>query len=109
RKPQPCGAQPPTAPQRDRLEPDDPREPQELPARTPHARSRGAHRIAAEHRRTCPETRIGSGRKRAALRDVILCVDQSGSMGTSVVSSGIFGAVLASLPALHTRMFVFAT
>jgi Mg-chelatase subunit ChlD len=56
-----------------------------------------------------PETRIGYGRKRASLRDIILCVDQSGSMGTSVVYSGIFGAVLASLPALSTRMVVYDT
>ena len=61
------------------------------------------------YRTLIPETRIGSGRKRAALRDVILCVDQSGSMGASVVYSGIFGAVLASLPALRTRMIVFDT
>ncbi|HEX9004370.1 MAG TPA: VWA domain-containing protein [Blastocatellia bacterium] len=56
-----------------------------------------------------PETRIGYGRKRAALRDIILCVDQSGSMATSVVYSGIFGAVLASLPAVRTQMVVFDT
>jgi hypothetical protein len=56
-----------------------------------------------------PETRIGYGRKRASLRDIILCVDQSGSMGTSVVYSGIFGAVLASLPALTTHMVVYDT
>ncbi|HCE43498.1 MAG TPA: hypothetical protein DET40_08110 [Lentisphaeria bacterium] len=56
-----------------------------------------------------PETRIGYGRKRSALKDVILCVDQSGSMGTSVVYSGVFGAVLASLPAVRTRMVVFDT
>ena len=56
-----------------------------------------------------PETRIGFGRRRSALRDVILCVDQSGSMGTSVVYSGIFGAVLASLPAVTTRIVVFDT
>jgi len=61
------------------------------------------------YRTIIPETRIGYGRKRAALRDVILCVDQSGSMGASVVYSGIFGAVLASLPALQTRMVVFDT
>ncbi len=56
-----------------------------------------------------PETRIGYGRKRSALREIILCVDQSGSMATSVVYSGIFGAVLASLPSVRTQMVVFDT
>ncbi len=56
-----------------------------------------------------PEVRIGYGRKRKAMRDIILCLDQSGSMGTSVIYSGIFGSVLASLPALSTRMVVFDT
>lgn len=56
-----------------------------------------------------PETRIGFGRKRSALRDIILCVDQSGSMASSVVYSGIFGAVLASLPAVRTQIVVFDT
>jgi hypothetical protein len=56
-----------------------------------------------------PETRIGSGRKRSSLRDIVLCVDQSGSMATSVVYSGIFGAVLASLPSVSTRVVVFDT
>jgi Mg-chelatase subunit ChlD len=61
------------------------------------------------YRTIIPETRIGYGRKRSSLRDIILCVDQSGSMGTSVVYSGIFGAVLASLPALTTHMVVYDT
>jgi len=56
-----------------------------------------------------PETRIGYGRKRSSLRDIILCVDQSGSMASSVVYAGIFGAVLASLPAVATKMVVFDT
>jgi hypothetical protein len=56
-----------------------------------------------------PETRIGYGRKRSSLRDIVLCVDQSGSMASSVVYAGIFGAVLASLPAVSTRMVVFDT
>lgn len=62
-----------------------------------------------EYRTIIPEVRIGYGRKRSSLRDIILCVDQSGSMATSVVYSGIFGAVLASLPAVSTRMVVFDT
>lgn len=61
------------------------------------------------YRTIIPETRIGYGRKRAALRDIILCVDQSGSMASSVVYSGVFGAVLASLPAVQLRMVVFDT
>ena len=62
-----------------------------------------------EYRTIIPETRIGYGRKRSSLRDIILCIDQSGSMGTSVVYSSIFGAVLASLRAVQTRMVVFDT
>jgi Mg-chelatase subunit ChlD len=56
-----------------------------------------------------PETRIGFGRKRAALRDVVLCIDQSGSMASSAVYSGIFGSVLASLPAVRTHVVAFDT
>lgn len=56
-----------------------------------------------------PERRIGYSRKRSALKDIILCVDQSGSMATSVVYSSIFAAVLASIPAVKTQLVVFDT
>src|SRR5882724_6388634 len=56
-----------------------------------------------------PEFRIGYGRRRNALRDVVLCVDQSGSMAASVVYCGVFGAVLASIAAVRTKMVVFDT
>lgn len=62
-----------------------------------------------EYRTIIPETRIGHGRKRSALREIVLCIDQSGSMATSVVYAGIFGAVLASLPAVKTQVVVFDT
>ncbi|MCR4411700.1 MAG: VWA domain-containing protein [Thermoguttaceae bacterium] len=55
------------------------------------------------------ERLVGWGHKRSALRDIVLCVDQSGSMATSVVYSGIFGAVLATIRAVRTRMVVFDT
>ena len=55
------------------------------------------------------ERLVGHGRKQNSLRDVVLCVDQSGSMASSVVYAGIFGAVLASLPAVRTRVVVFDT
>jgi len=63
-----------------------------------------------EYKTIIPEEKIGYGRKsKKSLKDIILCIDQSGSMGTSVVYSGIFGAVLASLPNVKTKMVVFDT
>ena len=56
-----------------------------------------------------PERLVGFGRRRATLKDVILLVDTSGSMSTSVVYSGIIAAVLASLPSLNTRLIMFDT
>lgn len=62
------------------------------------------------YRSIIPETLIGYGRKaRRTQREVILCIDQSGSMAASVVYSSIFGAVMASLPAVKTHMVVFDT
>jgi Mg-chelatase subunit ChlD len=63
----------------------------------------------ADYKTIIPEERIGYGRRRKAMKDIILCIDQSGSMGSSVVYSGIFGAVMASIPAVRTRMVVFDT
>jgi hypothetical protein len=62
-----------------------------------------------EYQTIIPESRVGYGRKRSSLKDVILCLDQSGSMGSSVVYSGIFGSVMASIPAVRTKMVVFDT
>ena len=63
-----------------------------------------------EYKTIIPEIRVGYGRKsRASLKDIVLCIDQSGSMGSSVVYSGIFGAVMASIPTVTTKMVVFDT
>lgn len=62
-----------------------------------------------DYKTIIPETRIGYGKRRRSLKDIVLCIDQSGSMGTSVIYSGIFGAVMASIPAIQTRMVVFDT
>jgi Mg-chelatase subunit ChlD len=63
-----------------------------------------------EHGTIVPETLIGHGRRQQAIqRDVILCIDQSGSMASSVVYSSVFGAVLASIRSLRTRLVVFDT
>lgn len=62
-----------------------------------------------EYKTIIPETRIGFGRRTSALRDVILCVDQSGSMATSVVYSSIMAAVMASIRSVRTSLVVFDT
>ncbi|MDG4824428.1 VWA domain-containing protein [Asanoa sp. WMMD1127] len=75
--------------------------------RTIHANLR---HYQAEYRTVVPERLIGYGRRgNAVQRDVILCVDQSGSMASSVVYSGVFASVLASLRTLRTSLVVFDT
>lgn len=63
----------------------------------------------AEYNTVVPEPRIGFGRKRSQLRTIIPCIDQSGSMGQSVVYSGVFGPVLASIPAIRSHVVTFDT
>ncbi|WP_170116762.1 vWA domain-containing protein [Streptomyces albireticuli] len=63
-----------------------------------------------EHRTVVPERLIGHGRAaRSVRKEVVLCVDQSGSMAASVVHASVFGAVLASMRSLDTRLVVFDT
>ncbi|TDA74384.1 VWA domain-containing protein, partial [Halomonas marinisediminis] len=51
-----------------------------------------------EYRTIVPERLIGYGRKQpSALKEVMLCVDQSGSMASSVIYASIFAAVMASI------------
>ncbi|SCE62713.1 VWA domain containing CoxE-like protein [Streptomyces sp. OspMP-M43] len=57
-----------------------------------------------------PERLVGYGRaSRSTKKDVVLCIDQSGSMAASVVHASVFGAVLASMRTLSTRLVVFDT
>lgn len=56
-----------------------------------------------------PETLVGYGHRQQALHDVIVCLDQSGSMVSSVVYASIFASVLASIPALKTSLIAFST
>src|SRR5207244_9275626 len=61
------------------------------------------------YRTIIPQRLVGFGRKRQRLRDVIVAIDQSGSMAESVVYASVLGAVMASLPAVSTRLVVFDT
>lgn len=57
-----------------------------------------------------PDRLIGYGRRgRSVERDVILAIDQSGSMAESLVYASLFGAVLASMQSLRTSLIVFDT
>ncbi|MEU4150122.1 VWA domain-containing protein [Streptomyces sp. NPDC026659] len=63
-----------------------------------------------EHRTVVPERLVGHGRAaRSVRKEVVLCVDQSGSMAASVVYASVFGAVLASMRSVGTRLVVFDT
>ena len=66
----------------------------------------------AEHKSIVPETLIGHSRKsktQANLDHVVLCIDQSGSMASSVVYASIFAAVMASIPGIGTKLICFDT
>lgn len=70
------------------------------------------HNWQEDYRTIIPETLVGHARKSKAKADldhVIMCVDQSGSMASSVVYASIFSAVMASLPVLETRLVCFDT
>jgi hypothetical protein len=65
-----------------------------------------------EYQTIVPEKLVGFQRQQRRLVDldeVVLCVDQSGSMATSVVYSSIFAAVMASIPAVKTKLVCFDT
>lgn len=66
----------------------------------------------AAHRTIVPEKLIGFMRQQRRIVDldeVVLCVDQSGSMAPSVVYASIFAAVMASLPVVATKLVCFDT
>ena len=63
-----------------------------------------------EHRTVIPERLIGYARRRQTFhKEVVLAIDQSGSMAESVVYSAVFGAVLATMRSLRTSVVVFDT
>ncbi|QDU83562.1 VWA domain containing CoxE-like protein [Planctomycetes bacterium Pla163] len=78
----------------------------------PRTITRNLHTWLPEHRTIVPERLVGHARRARTLADldeIVLCIDQSGSMATSVVYASIFAAVLASLPTVATRLICFDT
>jgi len=63
-----------------------------------------------EQRTVVPEHLVGYGRaSRAVARDVVVAIDQSGSMAESVVYAAVFAAVLASIRTVRTSLVAFDT
>ena len=61
-----------------------------------------------EQRTVVPERLIGYGRSSSRVsRDVIVAVDQSGSMAESLVYAAVFGATLASIRSVKTSLIAF--
>jgi len=78
-------------------------------ARTIHANLRHYQK---DHKTVVPEKLIGFMRQQRRIVDldeIVLCVDQSGSMASSVVYASIFAAVMASLPVVQTKLICFDT
>ena len=78
----------------------------------PRTIQKNLHTWQPEHQTVIPERLVGFMRKQRRIVDldeVILCVDQSGSMAPSVIYASIFSAVMASLPVVKTKLICFDT
>ena len=62
-----------------------------------------------DYRTVLPVSLRGLSRSNTGLKHVILLVDQSGSMASSVVYAGVLSCILASVPALRTHVVAFDT
>ena len=72
--------------------------------------ARNLRHYLPEQRTVIPEHLVGHARSSAAVpKDVVVAVDQSGSMAESVVYAAIFGATLASLRTVRTSLVAFDT
>ena len=63
----------------------------------------------ADYKTIIPEKLIGFGKKGRQLKHIILLMDQSGSMATSVVYAGVCSCILASLRSVKTTLIAFDT
>ncbi len=63
-----------------------------------------------DQRTIVPERLVGYARRSSSVsRDVVVAVDQSGSMAESLVYAAVFGATLASLRSVRTSLVAFDT
>ncbi len=62
-----------------------------------------------KYKTVLPVNLRGLARSKPGLKRVILLIDQSGSMASSVVYAGVLSCILASLPSLKTHVIAFDT
>jgi Mg-chelatase subunit ChlD len=71
---------------------------------------RNLDHYSPEHRTVVPARLVGYGRSSTTVaRDVVVAVDQSGSMAESLVYAAVFGATLASIRTVKTSLVAFDT
>jgi Mg-chelatase subunit ChlD len=71
---------------------------------------RNLQHYVPEFRTVIPQRLVGYGRaSRSFSKDVIVAVDQSGSMAESLVYAAVFGATLASIRTVRTSLIAFDT
>jgi uncharacterized protein with von Willebrand factor type A (vWA) domain len=68
-----------------------------------------AHYDMANKRLLIGQARFNSRVRRRLPWDVVLCVDQSGSMASSLLYSAVCASILAGLPGINVRLIVFDT
>ncbi|MFW0793341.1 VWA domain-containing protein [Gordonia sp. CPCC 205515] len=72
--------------------------------------ARNLHNYLPEQKTIVPERLVGYGRRsRVITKDIVLAIDQSGSMANSIVYASIFGAVIATMRSVRTSLVVFDT
>ncbi|MGC5249410.1 vWA domain-containing protein [Gordonia sp. DT219] len=72
--------------------------------------ARNLHNYLPEQKTIVPERLVGHGRRAQVVgKDIVLAIDQSGSMASSVVYASIFGAVIATMRSVRTSLVVFDT
>ena len=72
--------------------------------------ARNLHNYLPEQKTIVPERLVGYGRRsQVVTKDIVLAIDQSGSMASSIVYASIFGAVIATMRSVRTSLVVFDT
>ncbi len=72
--------------------------------------ARNLRHYLPEQRTIVPERLVGYGRRSQVVsKDIVLAIDQSGSMANSIVYASIFGSVIATMRSVRTSLVVFDT